>query len=80
GYGVSTSHGLAKCRFGDDLLTAAKTLPDDNSFQSFLGTWQAQVCVELSMNLHGFLHHCSMALVPKLNPAFPDMKVLDLYV
>ena len=39
GCGVSTSHGLAKCGFGDDLLTVAKTLPDDDSFQSFLGTW-----------------------------------------
>jgi hypothetical protein len=81
GCGVPTAHGLAKCGFGDDLLTAANlTLPDDNTFQLFLGTWRAQMCLELSTNSHGFPHHCSMALVPKLNSAFPDIKVLDLYL
>ena len=80
GYGVSTTHGLAKCGFGDALLTAAKTLPDDDSFQMFLGTWRAQICLELSTNSHGFLPHRSMALTSKLTTAFPDMEVLDLYL
>jgi Holliday junction resolvase YEN1 len=81
-YGVSTTHGLAKCGFGDALLTAAKTLPDDDSFQMFLGTWRAQtrMCLELSTNSHGFLPRRCMALTSKLTSAFPDMEVLDLYL
>jgi holliday junction resolvase YEN1 len=80
GFGASTAHGLAKCGFGDALLTAAKTLPDDDSFQIFLCAWRAQICHELSTNSHGFLPHRSTALASKTTSAFPDMNILHLYL
>ncbi|KAF8233962.1 hypothetical protein L208DRAFT_1264094 [Tricholoma matsutake] len=81
GYGASTTHGLAKCGFGDALLTAANALPDNDSFQMFLSAWRAQMHLELSTNLHGFLPHRSIVQASKLKvSALPNVDVLNLYL
>ncbi|KAF8232221.1 PIN domain-like protein, partial [Tricholoma matsutake] len=81
GYGASTTHGLAKCGFGDALLTAANALPDNDCFQMFLSAWRAQMHLELSTNSRGFLPRRSIVRASKLKvSAFPNVDVLNLYL
>jgi len=62
-----TAHGLAKCSFGDELLTAFNTL-DDANLPEFLVAWVAGICSELVTNSQGFLPSCRPGLAATIPP------------
>ena len=79
GCGVATAHALARCGFGDTLLTAARTLHGSN-LEKFLNTWCDSLRLELSTNSQGFLCRCERTLASSLPDSFPDVDILSLYV
>jgi Holliday junction resolvase YEN1 len=55
GRGVATAHALARCGFGDTLLTATQTLLHGSNLEDFLDTWCDGLQLKLSTNSQGFL-------------------------
>lgn len=79
GCGIATAHALARCGFGDALLTAAQTLHGSN-LENFLDTWCDSLRLELSTNSQGFLCRRERTLASSLPDNFPDVNILSLYV
>lgn len=78
GCGPAIAHGLAKCGFGDTLLTAVHTLSPDR-LQGFLTVWRQELREELRTNSRGHLGRKNPTLARSLPESFPDMDVLLSY-
>ncbi|KAF8130008.1 PIN domain-like protein [Mycena galopus ATCC 62051] len=78
GCGIAVAHALARCGFGDSLLTAAQNMlvPE---LQEFLVTWRQQVRLELQTNSQGHLRFKQPCLAKKIPDSFPDIRALLLY-
>ena len=76
--GPKVAHALAKCGFGDSLLTAARTLPQDD-LPAFLSNWRHEVCQELKTNARGFLDSKKAKLAQSFPDTFPNIEILLLY-
>ena len=79
GCGELTAHGLAKCGFGDALLTALNTLDEEN-LTEFLVAWVAGICDELVSNSQGFLPSCQPGLASTIPPEFPPLNIIKFYI
>ncbi|KAJ7202671.1 hypothetical protein C8J57DRAFT_1102034, partial [Mycena rebaudengoi] len=79
GCGINIALGLAQCGFGDRLLEAAQTLPED-ALQQFAVLWRQQLCAELATNSQGNLKSRYPTLATSISPQFPDLQVLAQYV
>jgi hypothetical protein len=76
-FGKDIGHALARCGFGDQLLTIyARRTQEDT--RPFLAHWRAAINQELHTNSRGFLRHKYHSL--SLPADFPDMQVLENYV
>ncbi|KAI0651272.1 hypothetical protein C8Q79DRAFT_897924 [Trametes meyenii] len=78
GCGVSTAHGLAKCGFGDALLTAARSKSRDE-LEEFLDGWRDDLRTELRTNAGGHLPRKSPKLAGRIPEDFPDIDVVLAY-
>ncbi|KZT64851.1 PIN domain-like protein [Daedalea quercina L-15889] len=78
GCGGTIAHGLARCGFGDNLLTAARTLPRAD-LPAFLRSWREEIRAELRTNSRGILGKKYAALAKKIPEDFPDIEVLLSY-
>ncbi|KAL4262296.1 XPG-I domain-containing protein [Pleurotus pulmonarius] len=75
--GKVIAHGLARCGFGDSLLTAYQNR-NSQDIRTFLTQWRAEMTQELHTNSKGFLPHiCASTSIPD---TFPDMGALKNYV
>jgi hypothetical protein len=80
GCGVATTHALARCGWGDTLLTAAQTLHHGSNLEDFLDTWHDGLQLEFSTNSQGFLCCRERTLASSLPDSFLDVDILSLYV
>lgn len=78
GCGTSVAHGLARCGFGDTLLSALETQPEE-SFNLFLQGWLHEVCQELRTNSHNFVGRRCIALASRFTAGFPKYDILQKY-
>ncbi|RDB19597.1 Flap endonuclease GEN 1 [Hypsizygus marmoreus] len=76
--GTVTSHGLAKCGFGDTLFEAAKNLSREN-LKTFLVHWRHELCHELRTNSQGHIGRKQVALANSVPAEFPDIDILLSY-
>lgn len=75
--GKVIAHGLARCGFGDSLLTAYQNR-NNQDIRTFLPQWRAEMMQELRTNSKGFLPYiCASTSLPD---TFPDMDALKNYV
>ncbi|GJE95923.1 PIN-like domain-containing protein [Phanerochaete sordida] len=75
GLGPKIAHGLARCGFGDRLLSAYRM--GEAEFKAFLPQWRNELNSELCTNASGMLpHRCSSAAV---SSSWPDMLTLTAY-
>ncbi|EDR15296.1 uncharacterized protein LACBIDRAFT_320988 [Laccaria bicolor S238N-H82] len=79
GCGELTARGLAKCGFGDELLTAFNTL-DDKNLSEFFVAWVTSIREELVSNSQGFLPSRRPGLAATIPPNFPPLNIINLYV
>ncbi|KAF8952359.1 PIN domain-like protein [Flammula alnicola] len=79
GCGPTTASALARCGFGDQLLAAFRRLHGDD-FDHFLIQWRCAIRAELLTNSRKFLSRCQPNLAAAISGAFPDRRILDLYV
>ena len=79
GCGELTAHGLAKCGFGDNLLTALNTLDEEN-LTEFLVAWVAGIRDELVSNSQGFLPSRRPGLAATIPPEFPPLNIIKFYI
>ncbi|KAJ7473395.1 PIN domain-like protein [Mycena latifolia] len=77
--GINTALGLARCGFGDTLLTAASTLSCEG-LSAFLATWREDLRSELSTNSQGHLRGRRTALAASISPQFPNIDIILLYI
>lgn len=75
--GPKIAHGLAKCGFGDRLLTAYRANGDNANFRAFLATWRTELNTELHTNASGLLPRRSPSST--LGANWPDMELLEAY-
>lgn len=74
--GPKIAHGLARCGFGDRLLTAYRM--GEAHFRAFLPQWRNDLNAELCTNASGMLpHRCPSATV---SSSWPDMLTLTAYL
>ncbi|KAH9834404.1 uncharacterized protein C8Q71DRAFT_725004 [Rhodofomes roseus] len=78
GCGGTIAHGLARCGFGDTLLTAARSL-QRSELPSFLRGWREEIRAELRTNSRGILGKKYAALAKKIPEDFPNIDVLLSY-
>ncbi|KAH9948473.1 hypothetical protein B0H21DRAFT_876090 [Amylocystis lapponica] len=78
GCGGTIAHGLARCGFGDTLLTAARTLPR-SALPAFLSAWRTELREELRTNARGLVGRKQPALAKSIPADFPDIDVLLSY-
>lgn len=78
GCGPKVAHGLAKCGFGDTLLSAAHTLPRDG-LQEYLTAWKTDLAEELRTNSRGILGRKYNSLSKAIPEEFPDIDILMSY-
>ncbi|KAF9784713.1 hypothetical protein BJ322DRAFT_864126 [Thelephora terrestris] len=78
GCGPKVAHGLAKCGFGDSLLSAARTLSREG-LQEFLVTWKQDLAEELRTNSRGILGRKLGSLSKAIPEEFPDIDILMSY-
>ena len=78
GCGPKVAHGLAKCGFGDSLLSAARTLPKDG-LQEYLIAWKRDLAEELRNNSRGILGRRYISLSKAIPEEFPDIDILMSY-
>ncbi|KAJ7272662.1 PIN domain-like protein, partial [Mycena haematopus] len=79
GCGSQIAHALARCGFGDSLLTACENMVD-SKLEDFLVQWRDDLRTELATNSCGFLRSKQKALSSKIPETFPSLRVLSLYV
>ncbi|KAF9005256.1 hypothetical protein BDQ17DRAFT_386930 [Cyathus striatus] len=77
--GIVTSHGLAKCGFGDTLYQAAATLEREELHQFLVG-WRKDLVEELRTNSQGCIGRKQTALANSILDSFPNIDVLLSYV
>lgn len=75
---MKTSHGLARCGFGDELLEATLTKSRDE-LPTFLADWRARIREELRTNSRGMLDKRMLKMSREWPEDFPDLDVLYLY-
>ncbi|KAF8151217.1 PIN domain-like protein [Mycena galopus ATCC 62051] len=78
GCGIAVAHALARCGFGDSLLTAAQNMAP-RELQKFLVTWRQDIRLELQANSQGHLRFRQTTLANKIPNSFPDVRALLLY-
>jgi Holliday junction resolvase YEN1 len=78
GCGPKVAHGLAKCGFGDSLLSAARTLSRED-LQEHLTTWKKELAEELRTNSRGILGRRYNSLSKAIPEEFPDIDILMSY-
>ncbi|KAH7911802.1 hypothetical protein BJ138DRAFT_870624 [Hygrophoropsis aurantiaca] len=78
GCGKLIAKGLARCGFGDSLLTAAQTMPQ-NELPDFLASWREDVKKELRSNSMGHIGSKKPSLASKIPEDFPDIEILLSY-
>ena len=78
GCGPKVAHGLAKCGFGDTLLSAAHTLSRED-LQEYLTTWKMDLTEELRTNSRGILGRKYNSLSKAIPEKFPDIDILMSY-
>ncbi|KAH9025362.1 PIN domain-like protein [Lactarius deliciosus] len=76
--GPATTHGLAKCGLGDQLLKATQSLTR-NELHNFLITWCRDLHSELHTNSCGHLSSKMPSLAKAILVTFPDINILLLY-
>ncbi|KAF8969041.1 hypothetical protein BDZ97DRAFT_1797436 [Flammula alnicola] len=79
GCSPTTASALARCGFGDQLLSAFRHLHGDD-FDHFLIQWRCAIRAELLTNSRKFLSRCQPNIAAAISGAFPDCRILDLYV
>ncbi|TFK54033.1 PIN domain-like protein [Heliocybe sulcata] len=77
GIGEKIAHGLARCGFGDQLLSAYERRAYQ-SIEPFLAQWRPEMTNELRTNSRGLLPHRVMSVT--IPVTFPDLAVLEAYV
>jgi Holliday junction resolvase YEN1 len=78
GCGPKVAHGLAKCGFGDSLLSAARTLPRED-LQEYLIAWKRDLAEELRNNSRGILGRRYGSLSKAIPEEFPNIDILMSY-
>ena len=78
GCGPKVAHGLAKCGFGDSLLSAARTLSREG-LQEYLISWKVDLVEELRNNSRGMLGRRCISLSKAIPEEFPDIDILMSY-
>lgn len=78
GCGPKVAHGLAKCGFGDNLLSAARTLSREG-LQEFLITWKRDLVEELRTNSRSILGRKFTSLSKAIPEEFPNIDILMSY-
>lgn len=76
--GHLTAYGLVKCGFGDRLINALNTLHGID-LDTFLSTWRADLCLELTTNSQKMLTQCQPVVASHIHDTFPTEHVLHLY-
>jgi hypothetical protein len=79
GCGGKIAHGLARCGFGDSLLTAFNTR-NSNDLHAFLKSWVEDIRDELRTNNHGFLPSCRPKLAESISCQSISLHILEFYV
>lgn len=76
GIGPQIAHGLARCGFGERLITAYDDM-GPRGILAFLPQWRAEINSQLHTNSKGLLpHRCPSVILPD---DFPDLQVLVNY-
>ena len=78
GCGPKVAHGLARCGFGDSLLSAARTLTRED-LQEYLVAWKKDLAEELRTNSRGVLGRRYNSLSKAIPEEFPDIDILMSY-
>ena len=78
GCGPKVAHGLAKCDFGDNLLSAVRTQSREN-LQEYLIGWRRDLAEELRTNSRGILGRKYSSLSKAIPEDFPDIDILMSY-
>ncbi|KAF5375356.1 hypothetical protein D9615_008022 [Tricholomella constricta] len=78
GCGTVTSHGLAKCGFGDMLFQAANSMTREE-LKTFLIAWRHELCHELRTNSQGHIGRKQPSLAKSVPADFPDIDILLSY-
>jgi hypothetical protein len=78
GCGPKVAHGLAKCGFGDSLLSAVCTRSRED-LQEYLVGWRKDLAEELRTNSRGILGRKCSSLSKVIPEEFPDIDILMLY-
>ena len=78
GCGPKVAHGLAKCGFGESLLSAARTLSRE-ALQEYLIAWKRDLAEELRTNSRGILGRKCNSLSKAIPEEFPDIDILMSY-
>ena len=78
GCGLKVAHGLAKCGFGDSLLSAVHNLSREG-LQEYLITWKKDLAEELRANSRGILGRRYNSLAKAIPEGFPDINILMSY-
>lgn len=76
--GPKVAHGLAKCGFGDSLLSAAHNLSREG-LQEYLINWKKDLAEELRTNSRGILGRRYNSLAKSIPEEFPDIDILMSY-
>jgi hypothetical protein len=76
-FGKDIGHALARCGFGDQLLTIYDRRTQEDT-RPFLAHWRADINQELHTNSRGFLPRKYHSL--SLPSSFPDLKVMENYI
>lgn len=79
GCGPKVAHGLAKCGFGDSLLSAVRTQARED-VQEYLINWRRDIAEELRTNSRGILGRKYSTLSKSIPEEFPDIDILMSYV
>lgn len=76
------SQALARCGFGDELLTVYDALrwAEPEAFQDFLADWRERLREELRTNSRKEMSRKAATLADKLPDTFPVLKTLDNYI
>ena len=78
GCGPKVAHALAKCGFGDSLLSAARTLSREG-LQEYLIAWKGDLAEELRTNSRGILGRRYNSLSKAIPEEFPEIDILMSY-
>ena len=78
GCGPKVAHGLARCGFGDSLLSAARNLSRED-LKEYLITWKTDLAEELRTNSRGILGRRYNSLSKAIPEEFPDIDILISY-